>query len=161
MSKTLSGAPTCAPIAACESGVPPERSHIEPSIGPRDATANGTGVARARARALSSSASQRQQRDEEARAYRQPLQVAPLIVGPANALAATGFNWRWVRDFWVARGRAFVGSGKKRGIVAAALLDELARAGTECPSAIPQREPELVDAAEAVRRAIGLRGTRP
>jgi hypothetical protein len=88
---------------------------------------------------------------------KQPLQVAPLIVGPANATAVTGFNWRWVRDFWASRGRRFVGAGKKRGIPAAALLDELAR--TEAEPALPsiaRTEPEHVDAAEAVRQAIGV-----
>lgn len=88
---------------------------------------------------------------------RAPLQVTPLIVGPANAVAATGFPWTWCRDFWAARGRAFVGAGRKRGIPAAALLDELARSGAdaELPS-VAKAEPDPVDAAEAVRRAIGV-----
>jgi hypothetical protein len=87
---------------------------------------------------------------------RKVLTVTPLIVGPANALAATGFNWRWVRDFWSARGRTFVGAGKKRGIPAAALLDELADAGAESLPPLAKVEAEPVDAAEAVRRAIGV-----
>jgi hypothetical protein len=88
---------------------------------------------------------------------KQPFQVAPLIVGPANAVAVTGFNWRWVRDFWASRGRSFVGSGKKRGVPAAALLEELTRTGTE--SALPgvvRTEPANIDAAETVRQAIGV-----
>lgn len=88
---------------------------------------------------------------------KQPFQVAPLIVGPANAVPLTGFNWRWVRDFWAGRGRAFVGSGKKRGIPASALLEELARTDVKpgLPS-VARTEPALVDAADAVRQAIGV-----
>jgi hypothetical protein len=88
---------------------------------------------------------------------RAPLQVVPLIIGPANAVAATGFSWRWVRDLWEARGRAFVGAGRKRGIPAAALLDELTRVGADpaLPS-VATAEPEPLDAAAAVRAAIGV-----
>lgn len=97
--------------------------------------------------------------DQRARnkAPRTPLQVMPLIIGPGNALAATGFLWSWCSAFWSARGRAFVGAGRKRGIPAQALLEELARGGAdpELPS-LAKIEPEPVDAAEAVRRAIGV-----
>lgn len=88
---------------------------------------------------------------------KQPLQVTPIIVGPGNALEATGFPWRWCRDFWESRGRAFVGAGRKRGIPAQQLLEELELAGAD--SALPtlaDAAPEPVDAAEAVRRAIGV-----
>lgn len=87
---------------------------------------------------------------------RPPLQVVPLVIGPGNALAATGWPWRWCRDFWEARGRAFVGAGRKRGIPAAALLEELARVGADqtLPSVADAIEP--LDAAAAVRAAIGV-----
>ncbi|HVY32567.1 MAG TPA: hypothetical protein VHB79_38785 [Polyangiaceae bacterium] len=89
---------------------------------------------------------------------RKPLPpVAPLIVGPGNALPATGFPWRWCRDFWESRGRAFVGAGKKRGIPAQALLAELERTGAAPDlSSIVNSDIKPEDAAEAVRRAIGV-----
>lgn len=86
---------------------------------------------------------------------RPPVVVAPLLVGPANALAATGLPWRWLRDFWAARGRSFVGAGYKRAIPAAALLDELAASGVD-PAGPPLADAAPADPAEVVRRALGL-----
>ncbi len=42
--------------------------------------------------------------------------VLPLIIGPANAEAATGFPWRWCSDTAAALGVPRVGYNKKRGI---------------------------------------------
>lgn len=86
---------------------------------------------------------------------RQAVQVVPIIIGPGNALAATGFAWRWCRDFWASRGRRFVGHGRKRGIVAAELLAELALSGKSVRELMKDPvTPE--EAAEIVRRAIGV-----
>jgi hypothetical protein len=84
---------------------------------------------------------------------RLPVQVVPLIVGPANARAATGWPWRWCRDFWESRGRSFVGQGRKRGIPAAELLAELSRTDAAALSVAPAPP---ADPAERVRRELGL-----
>lgn len=83
------------------------------------------------------------------------VQVAPLIIGPANAAAATGFPWRWCRDFWQARGRKFVGHGRKQGIPAAAFLEELADHDSSEPGLPESLSAE--QAADIVRRSLGLR----
>lgn len=82
------------------------------------------------------------------------VKVAPIIIGPANALAATGFPWRWCRDTAAALGVPFVGAGRKRGIRA-----DLFVAALETRQDVTgEREPEALiasDPAAAVRRMLG------
>lgn len=80
--------------------------------------------------------------------------VAPLLLGPANALAVVGAPWRWVRDTARELGVPTIGAGKKRFVPAAAFVAALEAAGkTQCVD--DAAEPETLDPAEAVRRALG------
>lgn len=84
-----------------------------------------------------------------------PVLVMPLVVGPKNAEAATGWPWRWVRDTARALGVPFIGHGRKLGVRAdlfLAALSRVAPADVTADGAI-----ELSDPAEAVRRALGKR----
>jgi hypothetical protein len=80
--------------------------------------------------------------------------VAPLFIGPANAIAVTGCPWRWVRDRAVELGVPILGTKKKGVINAAAFV-----AALECGSAAPNHDLEAPpsDAAEQLRRRLGLR----
>ncbi len=55
--------------------------------------------------------------------------VLPLIIGPANAEAATGFPWRWCRDTAVALGVPRLGHNKKGGIRADLFVAALEKNG--------------------------------
>lgn len=77
--------------------------------------------------------------------------VAPLLVGPGNALLVCGAPWRWVRDAASSLGVPFVEHGRKRLIPAAALLDALSRSkATDTPA-------NDADPADAVRAMLALR----
>jgi hypothetical protein len=82
--------------------------------------------------------------------------VTPIIIGPKNAEAATGWPWRWVRDTARALGVPVIGYGKKLGVRADLFIAALERVG---PGAVaPDGTLDLGDdAAEAVRRALGKR----
>lgn len=79
------------------------------------------------------------------------VHVMPITIGPGNALAATGFPWRWVRDQAEALGVPFVGCARKRGVRADLFLAALEQQGAK-PST-----PEPVDHAEQLRARLGKR----
>lgn len=87
----------------------------------------------------------------------------PLLIGPANAEAVTGFPWRWCRDTATALGLPFVGHGRKRALRAEPFIDALERnavaAETSEPSAEPRRLLTIVpvDPAAHVRSLLGVR----
>jgi hypothetical protein len=81
-------------------------------------------------------------------------QITPLLIGPANAVAATGANWRWVRSTAAELGVPIVGHGRKQFVNAAAFMAALERG---VPTAEPVADAVPVDAAEAIRRALGKR----
>ncbi len=89
---------------------------------------------------------------------RQPLArvlVAPFVVGPKNAEAATGWPWRWVRDTARALGVPIIGHGRKLGVRADLFLAALDRVDP-CQVA-PDGALDVADPAETVRRALGKR----
>jgi len=61
---------------------------------------------------------------------RAKVKPLPIIIGPANAEACTGFPWRWCRDQAVALGLPFVGAGKKRGIRADVFVEAMEKSGS-------------------------------
>jgi hypothetical protein len=81
--------------------------------------------------------------------------VAPLVVGPKNSEAATGWPWRWVRDTARALGVPIIGHGRKLGVRADQFLAALER--LDQADVTPGGTIELTDPAEAVRRALGKR----
>lgn len=85
--------------------------------------------------------------------------VAPILLGPANAEAATGLPWRWCRDFAAAHGVRFVGSGKKRALIASEFVAALERASASpAPATEPANDDAVqVDHAEELRRRLGKR----
>ncbi len=87
-----------------------------------------------------------------------PVKILPMLLGPANAAAATGASWRWVRDTAALLGVRFVGAGRKRFVPAAEFLAALAR------DAEPSNDPAVgtpEDPAVVVRRALGLQRRFP
>ena len=71
--------------------------------------------------------------------------IAPLTIGPANAVGMTGVSWRWLRDNAERLGVPIWQVGGKRMIPAAALLRALEREAA-------QQEPrELTDEEERQR----------
>lgn len=77
--------------------------------------------------------------------------VRPVLIGPRNCEAATGLPWRWCRDTAQRLGVRLVTAGRKQAIPAEAFLAALEAANETS-------EPEVeVDAAEQVRRLVGLR----
>lgn len=81
--------------------------------------------------------------------------VIPLLLGPANCESAVGLPWRAVRDHAPLLGVPIIGTGRKRCVRADLFIEALERRGADLPS-VAKVEPEPVDAAEAVRRAIGV-----
>ena len=92
------------------------------------------------------------------RAVARAVQVAPLLIGPANAVAATGLPWRWISEHAAALGVAFVGTGRKRAVKAGDFIAALERSGIEASDdGTPPVELAPIDAAEHIRRALGVR----
>lgn len=83
--------------------------------------------------------------------------VIPLLLGPANCEAAVGLPWRFVRDHAPELGVPIIGTGRKRCVRADLFIEALERSGTraDLPS-VAKAEPEPLDAAEVIRRAIGV-----
>jgi hypothetical protein len=92
------------------------------------------------------------------------VKALPLLIGPANAEAVTGFNWRWCRDSAASLGVPFVGRGRKRAIRADLFVEALEQSGAvttnvtrdaqrDAPVALPSIVP--TDPAAAVRRLLG------
>ncbi|MGC4091385.1 MAG: hypothetical protein QM756_26605 [Polyangiaceae bacterium] len=81
----------------------------------------------------------------------------PIVIGPANAEAVTGFPWRWCRDQATALGIPFIGAGKKRGIRAELFIEALERGvvQTTPPASVDQAAPS--DSAAHVRAMLGKR----
>jgi len=82
---------------------------------------------------------------------RSAVHVLPVVIGPGNALAATGWPWRHVRDHAEALGVPFVGAGRKRGVRADLFLAALERQGAQPAT------PDAVDQAEQLRARLGKR----
>lgn len=82
--------------------------------------------------------------------------VIPLLLGPANCESAVGFSWRFVRDHAPVLGVPIIGTGRKRCVRADLFVAALERSGAADLPSLAKVEPEPVDAAEAVRRAIGV-----
>lgn len=80
----------------------------------------------------------------------------PLLIGPANAEAVTGFSWRWCRDAAAALGVPFVVHGRKRALRAEAFIAALEREA-ELPTNGEAQPPAPADPAAAVRASLGLR----
>lgn len=53
--------------------------------------------------------------------------AVPVLIGPKNCEAATGFPWRWVRDTSARLGVPFVGAGQKRAVRADLFVAALER----------------------------------
>jgi hypothetical protein len=85
------------------------------------------------------------------------MSVRPLLIGPANALACTGFSWRWCRDHAAELGVRFVGAGRKRAIVASEFLAALAATTNTGRGNGCDEQPVEIDAAEEIRKRMGLR----
>lgn len=80
----------------------------------------------------------------------------PLLLGPANTEAATGFSYRWVRDTASRLGVPFVGAGRKRAVRADLFLEALER--QVVPIAELSDFPvEASDPAATVRALLGKR----
>lgn len=74
--------------------------------------------------------------------------VAPLLIGPANAEAAMGAPWRWVRRRAAELGVPVIGSGRKTFVRAADFIAALERGSAPDTNA-------PADPAEQVRAALG------
>jgi hypothetical protein len=92
------------------------------------------------------------------------VKALPLLIGPANAEAVCGFNWRWCRDSAASLGVPFVGRGRKRAIRADLFIAALEQAGPVTLSVTRDRERDApsaqqtivpADPAAAVRRLLG------
>lgn len=94
--------------------------------------------------------------DDRQKSKPRHIAAIALIIGPLNAEAATGFNYRWCRDTAARLGVPFVGAGRKRGIRADLFIAALER--EQQVRAADQDAP--VDPAEHVR-AIVLRALNP
>jgi hypothetical protein len=81
--------------------------------------------------------------------------ILPIVIGPANCLAATGWPWRWIRDTAPRLGVPLLVVGRKQGVRADLLLAALERAGATATSA--EQPMAHADPAEAIRRSLGLR----
>lgn len=93
---------------------------------------------------------------------RKPRAVAiPLLIGPANAEAVTGFPWRWCRDTAAALGLGFVGHGRKRALRADAFIAALERQPItqDVTASAPPAPPTIApaDPAAHVRSLLGKR----
>lgn len=83
------------------------------------------------------------------------VKALPVLIGPKNAVAVTGFPWRWVRDQSAQLGVPSVGAGRKRAVRADLFVAALERAEvTTQPDAANEN---TGDAAAAVRALIGKR----
>lgn len=82
--------------------------------------------------------------------------VIPLLLGPANCESAVGLPWRFVRDHAPELGVPIIGTGRKRCVRADLFIEALERSGAGDLPSLAKAEPEPLDAAEAVRRAIGV-----
>jgi hypothetical protein len=80
----------------------------------------------------------------------QKIKPLPLLIGPRNAEAVTGFTYRWVRDTAAALGVPFVAFGRKRAVRADLFLAALERSPSR--TGLP-----LEDPAATVRANLGLR----
>jgi len=88
-----------------------------------------------------------------------PLKPLPLLVGPRNAEAVTGFPWRWCRDRAVALRVPFLGAGQKRALRADLFIAALERSGVTPPES-DTASPAVVDCgdpAATVRAMLGKR----
>jgi hypothetical protein len=84
------------------------------------------------------------------------VKVLPVLLGPKNTEAATGFSYRWVRDTATRLGVPFVGSGRKRAVRADLFLAALEREPT-----VEEPQPtKPTDAAEHVRELLRRAGGR-
>lgn len=82
--------------------------------------------------------------------------VRPLLVGPANCVAALGVSWRWLRDHAPALGLTIIGVDGKRFLDAEEAKAAIARAGrAELPS--PSLEAEPTDELAVLRAQLGKR----
>ena len=77
--------------------------------------------------------------------------VAPLLIGPANAIQACGVGWEWVADQCVRLRVPFLGTSKKRVVNAAAFL-----AALESEQATPQAETPAPTTPDEIRRRLGI-----
>ena len=93
------------------------------------------------------------------------LAVAPVIVGPANALASTGHSWRFNREVIASLpGVVAIRSGDRIvGIIASTIERHVGRAvdavALDTPPAAQEPEPQLAlpETADAVLLALGRR----
>ncbi|MEI9940501.1 MAG: hypothetical protein WDO69_25075 [Pseudomonadota bacterium] len=82
--------------------------------------------------------------------------VTPVILGPANSEAATGWSWPFVKARARELGVPVVGTGKKLGVPAAAFLTALERAA----QAITLQEPPALSTEEIAAQVRSVLGRR-
>lgn len=90
---------------------------------------------------------------------KQRASVLPLIIGPANAEAATGFPWRWCRDTAVALGVPRLGHNKKGGIRADLFVAALEKNGLASVAEKTPTTPSIAPA-DPVAHVRALMGKR-
>lgn len=84
------------------------------------------------------------------------VKVLPVLLGPKNTEAATGFSYRWVRDTATRLGVPFVGAGRKRAYRADLFLAALESEQVDVESTTAAPAPD--DPAEAVRAILRRAG---
>lgn len=84
--------------------------------------------------------------------------MRPLTIGPANAEAATGVSWRWIRDHASQLGVEIVKIDGKSVILADRLLAALERRAQPVPADADHDTEELSDELVAMRARIARAG---
>jgi hypothetical protein len=95
-------------------------------------------------------------RDNEPKSKPRHVAVLPVLLGPKNTEAATGFTYRWVRDTAARLGVPFVMAGRKRAVRADLFLAALER--EQEPAREVRTKPALADPAEQVRALLRRAG---
>ncbi len=86
------------------------------------------------------------------------VKTLPVLLGPANSEAATGFPYRWVRDTAARLGVPFVGAFRKRAVRADLFVAALEK-NSIVDDELQDEKPAIVsaDPAAAVRAMLGVR----
>ncbi len=77
---------------------------------------------------------------------------APVLIGPGNAVEATGVPWHWWRRHAAELGVRVIAIGSKRVIIASELVEAISKRAT------PTEELPLVDELAAMRERIQRAG---